>query len=257
MTLGGVTWAHNAISQDYCLAECVQALKECCDSVVVLDAGSTDGTTELIKSFQDEKTNVVLCENSLWQEQQGREKLSYFQNVAQSFLNTDYQLVIQADEILHEASYPFVREAIETGGEAFLLARINLWASPYLQLDVPQERKPCSSGVVRLTKFGYQSYGDAEQIAAQFSDKYASDIRVYHMGFVRHRPQMKIKSIHMQKEVFKFENYDSKIDQSETFNPYLWFSDEDLKPIDEPLPKVIQQWASERVYDDAFNKLNK
>jgi glycosyltransferase involved in cell wall biosynthesis len=248
MTVGGVTWAYNAISQDYCLYECVQALKECCDSVVVLDAGSTDGTAELIKSFQDEKTDIVLCENILWQSKQGREKLSFFQNLAASFLKTDYQLVIQADEILHERSYPFIKEAIESGGEAFILERINLWASPYLQLDVPQERKPCSTGVVRLAKVNYQSYDDAEQIAAQFSDKYFDKLCVYHMGFVRHRPQMKIKSIHMQKEVFQFGDYDSKIDLSDTFNPYLWFGDEDLKPIKEPLPKVIQKWAEERVY---------
>lgn len=249
MTVGGVTWAYNAISMDYCLSECVQALKECCDMVVVLDAGSTDGTAELVRSFQDDKTMVVLCDNEVWQSQQGQQKLSYFQNLAASFITSDYQLTIQADEILHERSYPFVRKAIETGGEAFLLNRINLWGSPYMQLDVPQERKPCSTGVVRLAKKHYQSYDDAEQIAAQFSTEFVDDIVVYHMGFVRHKPQMKLKSIHMQKEVFRFENYDSKLDLCETFNPYLWFGEEDLKPIDEPLPKVIQAWAKERSPD--------
>lgn len=249
MTVGGVTWAYNAISQDYCLKECVKGLKECCDSVVVLDAGSTDGTDELIKSFADDKTKAICCLNEQWHSQHGREKLSYFQNLAASFLTTDYQLVIQADEILHERSYPFIRKAIEENNEAFLLKRINLWGSPYTQLDVPQERKPCSSEVVRLAKINYKSFDDAEQIEAVFSRNYVNDIIIYHMGFVRHRPQMRLKTIHMQKEVFQFDNYDKKIDMCETFNPELWFDKEDLKPISEPLPLLIQQWAKERNYE--------
>jgi len=154
MTVGGVTWAYNAISQDYCLEETVRSLQECCDMVVILDAGSTDGTAELVKSFANDKTKVILCDNEIWHTQQGRQKISYFQNVAASFLNTDYQLIIQADEILHERSYPFIKEAIESGGEAFILERVNLWASPYLKLDVQQEKKPCSTGAARLTKVG-------------------------------------------------------------------------------------------------------
>ena len=247
MTVGGVTWAYNAIEQDYCLTECVRALQVCCDYVVVLDAGSTDGTAELVKSFKNDKTGVVLCSNETWKSQHGREKLSYFQNLAASFLTTDYQLVVQADEIIHERSYPYIREAIETGGEAFLLERINLWGNPYLMLNVPQERKPCSTGVVRLAKTNYQSVDDAEQIAAPFSNEYEKKITLYHMGFVRHKPQMKVKSIHMQKEVFQFENYDAKLDLSETFNPELWFSGDDLIPIKEPLPAIIKQWADERM----------
>lgn len=250
MTLGGSIFVHNAIVQDYCLTEAVQCLKEFCDKVVVLDAGSIDGTDELVRSFEDKKTKTVLVSNEAWLQQQGRQKLSYFTNMTASFLDTDYHFNLQSDEILHERSYPFVLKAIETGGEAFLLKRINLWASPYLMLDVPQERKPCSTGVVRLAKMGYQSVDDAEQIAAPFNNHFENGIIIYHMGFVRLRPQMKIKSIHMQKEVFQFENYDAKIDMSETFNPYLWFSKEDLKPIEEPLPLLIQNWAKERLYDE-------
>jgi len=41
--------------------------------------------------------------------------------------------------------------------------------------------------------------------------------------------------------------YDQKLDRHEIFEPMDYFSEEDLIPIHKPLPKVIQQWASERV----------
>ena len=70
------------------------------------------------------------------------------------------------------------------------------------------------------------------------------------MGFVRKREVMRGKIINMQVDVFGMEHYDSKLDESELFNPDLWFDPKtDLKPIDEPLPAIIQNWAKERVYE--------
>lgn len=249
MTLGGTVFIHNAIVSDYCISEVVTSLKEFCDKVIVLDAGSTDGTADLVRSFEDTKTKVVLCHNDMWVQQKGRTKLSYFTNMAASFLTTDYQFNCQADEILHELSYDKVRKAIETKQEAFLIKRINLWASPYLRLDVSHDRKPCSTEVVRVAKVGYQSVDDGEHLAAHYCPDFLNDIRLYHMGFVRLRKEMVYKCNHIQREVFEIEP-DAKLKGMDVFDPYQWFSQADLKPIEEPLPIIIQDWAKKRVYDD-------
>lgn len=248
-TIGGTVFCYNAIIQDYCLTEAVACLKECCDKVVVLDAGSIDGTTDLIKSFEDEKTKVVLISNEEWLEQQGKTKLAYFTNKAAAELDTDYQFNLQADEILHEDSYPALRKAIRTNQEAFLVKRINLWASPYLMLDVPQNRKPCSTEIVRLAKIQYQSYDDAESLAAPGINSFLNDIRIYHMGFVRDRKKMVEKTINMQRNIFQVDP-DVRVAGFDEFDPWKFFQQSDLKPIEEPLPKLIQQWAADRFVID-------
>lgn len=45
--LGGSIFIHNAIEFDYCLEASVSSLAALCDEVVLLDASSTDGTTDL------------------------------------------------------------------------------------------------------------------------------------------------------------------------------------------------------------------
>ena len=243
--LTGVTFAYNAISQDYCLTECVESLKEFCKEVIVLDAGSIDGTNELIKSFQDKKTRVILCSHEEWLAQTGKEKLSYFTNKAIDQANTDWIYYQQADEITHEKSYPYIRKAIEYGSEGYLITRINLWNTPYEELNVPLGRMPCSPEVIRLTKRQYRAYDDAENIGCLASGQFLKDIRMYHMGFVRDRRKHVEKIRHMQSEVFQC-GVDDKLIGMEVFDPFKWFSPLDLKPISEPLPGIIQKWAEAR-----------
>lgn len=246
-TLTGIAWGYNHLSQDYCLDACVAALKALCDEVIVLDAGSTDGSAEVIKGYEDQKTRVVLCGTSEWERQRGREKLSYFQNLAAAFVTTDYYVLSQADEVLHQGSFPQIREAIATGKEAFMITRINLWGSSTTQLNVEQARKPCSTQVIRIAKAGYLSVDDGEGIAANIDNlDFVDAIRLYHMGFVRNKHVMKDKIIHMQERVFEMAGHDQKLDGMDVFNPSAWFGPGDLIPIAEELPIFVQQWAQER-----------
>lgn len=244
--LTGVTWAYNAISQDYCLSECVASLKEFCKEVIVLDAGSTDGTDELIKSFQDKKTRIILCDNEEWQSQQGKWKLSYFTNKMLDKLNTSYFYYQQADEIIHEASYPWIEKAIHADADGYLISRINLWGDPFHQLNVEHSRKPCSTHIVRLAKAGALAYDDAESLDVLATDAFVEQIRMYHMGFVRRRDIHPQKIRHMQSQVFQV-GVDPKLDGMAEFDGRAWFDyEKDLIPIQEPLPALIQQWAKER-----------
>lgn len=246
-TLGGICFAYNAISMDYCLAESVASLKALCDEVIVLDAGSTDRTDELIKSFEDDKTQVVLCGNDEWTKQRGREKLSYFQNLAASFLTTDYCIVAQADEVFHEKSFSAIREVVDRRLEGAYVTRINLWGSTQTKLNVPHDRSPVGTQICRIAKVKYLSIDDAESVDCPLATtEYLDRIRLYHMGFVRRKEVMKSKIIHMQKDVFELENYDPKLDKMDIFDWTAWFSDKDLTPIQEELPKFIKKWAQTR-----------
>jgi hypothetical protein len=178
-------------------------------------------------------------------EHQTKHRLSIFTNYAIEMLDTDYVFNLQSDEILDPSSYDAVRRAIEEGQEGYLCSRINLWGSPYTQLNVPHSRLPCSTEIVRLTKTCYRAYDDAESIAAPVDSKYLDQIKIWHLGFVRKREVHPAKIREMQGNIFKC-GVDSKLEGMEVFDSTKWFGPEDLIPIQGELPPLIQQWAKER-----------
>lgn len=247
-TLGGTMFVHNGIKFDYCFAETIKCLCALCDEVVILDSGSTDGTIDQLLFLKECYPNLKIIFSGLgeWDSQQGHQKLAYFTNIAISHLTTDWNIMIQADEILHEKCFPEIRRAIEDPhAEAYLVSRINLWKDPYHQLNVPYDRLPCSKEVIRLAKSKYMAIGDAESIGAPATMDYLEDIRIYHMGFVRKKEIMPAKIRHMQADVF-LTQVDHKLEGMEIFDSTAWFTDADLEPIKEPLPIFIQEWAKER-----------
>lgn len=254
MKLAGTTFIRNGETYDYCYMETIACLLEFCDHVFVVDAGSDDGTCEKIETIKNENLTLIKRPKEEWFEQEGtgRTKLCYFTDIAISaakFTGFEYNFYLQCDEILHERSYEPVREAIKGNASGYLCKRVNLWDSPYTEINVPPNRMPCSNQVVRLAKTEYKSYGDAESLAVPSLDRsWVEQICIYHMGFVRKREVMKAKVINMQENVFELGHHDPKLDLSETFNPEFWFSKDELEFIEEPLPLIIKNWAAERVY---------
>lgn len=256
MRLAGTTFIRNGVQYDYHFEETILCLLQFCEHVFVVDAGSNDGTLERLIELQKEwegSLTVICCSELEWDAQHGKEKLSYFSNIAINKAREagyDYHFYLQCDEVLHEKSYPYILKAVTKGEEGFMVTRHNLWGSPYRLLDVPQDRKPCSTNVIRLTKTEYVTVDDAENIAApNLSFEFIDKIVIYHMGFVRRRSVMVDKIKNMQVNVFGM-GYDKKLDESEVFNAWLWFDKEkDTKFINEPLPKIIREWAAVRAGD--------
>lgn len=247
MILGGTLFVYNGISQDYCFKEAIECLRDLCDVVVILDAGSTDGTQEVLKEITPDCT-LILMNGEEWAMQNGREKLNYFTNLAIDRLPiVDYHFNLQADEIIHEDSFPHIRKAMETGADGFLTRRHNLWMDPYHQLNVVQSRKPCSTEIIRLAKPSHLSVGDGESLeCAPYNLDFLDKIEIFHMGYVRDPHIMKKKVIHMQEEVFQMGQHDKKLDLSDKFEPMDYFNETDIIPIRKPLPKYVQAWAEKR-----------
>ena len=253
--LAGTMFVRNGIQYDYCFMEAICSLLLVCDAVYVVDAGSNDGTLEMLKCIDHPKFNLIERPEREWHSQRGRgrSKLCYFTDIAIEAAERDgyeYNLYCQADEVIHEKSFEHIRAACYLDWPGYMISRINLWGSPYYQLDVSQDRLPCSNYVIRLAKTKYRSIGDAESLNVPEVFHYYSDkIRMYHMGFVRDREKMVDKSINMQENVFEFESHDPKLDAGPEFRPQLWFDfKKDLKLINEPLPAAVKDWAAKRVY---------
>lgn len=240
-------FVHNGIELDYNFRETIENMKAFADQVVILDVGSEDGTDIVCNQYADYKTKVICYDRLAWDEQKGKEKLAYFQNQAKKHLNTDYYMVVQADEVVHEASFGAIREAINWGLPAYMVTRHNLWFDPWHQLNVEQGRKPCSTEVIRLALTKFDSIGDGESFdCPQVCFDFLDAIRIYHMGFVRDLDVMKKKVIYIQEQVFQTP-HDARLDEDVAFNPHRYFNIyDDAESISEPLPKHIQKWANER-----------
>lgn len=251
-TLGGFIFFKDAEKYDYCAKEAILSLSECCDKVSVVtfsDEFHDPINNWLFRFTMNGKANIYYYElpGYIWHVMKGKTKLANIQNIAAMFLDTEYQLLVQADEVIHPDSYLAIREAMETGIEGFLCERINLWGSPNTKLVVPQNRQPCSTKVNRLTKRGYWCYDDGESIAAPTSAAFADRIKIIHYGFVRKREVMKAKIINMQEGVFAMAGHDPKLDQCEVFDSKLWFDGADLAPIDFEHPAIMKDWVAQRM----------
>lgn len=246
MTLGGVLFCYNAIIHDYCVEEAISSLLEVCDEILILDAGSTDGTTELLTKFVSSKCVVVQLGKEEWEKRHGREKLSYFQNLAKAMLTTDYYFLLQADEVLSEESFYFIKDAIAMNQEAYFVKRINLWGDCNSFINVPENRQPCSTQIIRLAKINYVSVGDGESIDAPAKEWFIDKIKIFHYGFVRKKEVMKSKIINMQENVFELGYHDPKLDQSNVFDSTLWFKGDELSPLKDKHPKFITEWINTR-----------
>lgn len=245
-SLGGSLFIKDGEKYDYCYKEAIRCLKEFCDKVAIVEVGSNDGTEKAVHDFADHRTTVINLPISLWDATDfyGKEKLTYFSNIAHSLLDTDYFFNLQGDEIVHENSYDAIRYAIETGHEGFLCTRVNLWGDCFHQLNVPQERKPCSSEVIRIAKKGYGSYDDAESLRVQCSVDFVHDIKMVHYGFVRKKEIMPKKVRNMLGNIFRI-GLDPKLDGMEVWDGTKWFTEEDLIPFNDH-PAIMSEWIKTR-----------
>lgn len=245
--LGGTQLILDGVKFDYPFMESIASLKEFCDEIVICHVLSDDGTTKAVRAMEDEKTKVIYIEREEWDSMHGWAKLNYFTNKAIAELTSEWHFSQQADEVVLESCYPAIREAIEYGdNEAYLISRINLWSSPFTALNVQGNRNPCSTQIVRLAKSKYMTGGDAESIFAPASTAYLNKIRLYHFGFVRKKEVHCDKIRNMQANIFEV-GVDAKLEGMEVFDPTKWFLDSDLEPLKEPLPRIMQKWALERM----------
>lgn len=253
-TLGGSLFIRNGESLDYCYRQSIQCLLDFCDKVVVCVVPTEDKTSDVINQMyldNRDKMEVRMVNDYYWHKMafQGKHRLSIFTNYAIEMLDTDYVFNLQGDEIADPSSYEYIRQAVREGHEGYMCNRINLWGSPYLQLNVPHNRKPCSTEILRVAKTCYRAYDDAESIAAPAESKYLDKIKIWHLGFVRDRKVHTNKIRQMQGEIFNI-NPDEKLEGMDVFDPWKWFDKSDVIPIEGQLPELIQKWAADRHYND-------
>lgn len=252
-TLGGSVFVRNAVKYDYCIAEAIESLSECCDKVAVLEVESEDGTLELLQDTASRLSNVEVHQGGEWECADNYLRLSILANLAKSRLDTDWHFMLQADEVIHEDSFSYIRQAIESKQfESYTVRRFNLYMDFDHCVRLDSAKKPVSDTIVRLAKLKYEAYSDAESLAGgNCNGSFVDKIVIFHYGFVRDRRVMVDKVIDMQRwfhgshatpdsRVMKMKQEGREFKATEIMEP------KEFMRVPMGHPKFARQWVADR-----------
>lgn len=98
-TIGAYTTTYNCISQGYPFEQCIESLLSNFDDVVVVDAGSTDGTWEKLQEIEGVRAfqHKVDFEHPRWAIHSDGD----LKTVARKYLDTDWCWQMDVDEVIH------------------------------------------------------------------------------------------------------------------------------------------------------------
>jgi glycosyltransferase involved in cell wall biosynthesis len=257
-SLGGSVFVHNALEFDYCIRESIASLCAVCDEVVALDASSTDGTLEAIQELKSLHPNLRIVHGANWECAPNYSRLAMLADLAKSNLKTDWHFMLQADEVIHEVSFPHIREAVNNGHcTSYMCRRLNLFGDldHCLDINLPQEHKPCSDAVLRLATIDATAHGDAESLQADpafCNCEKVNDIVIFHYGLARRDKNHLNKIISMQSWFFgeggqpDHRVVEMKKKGDDYFDWRTMKTRDMLVPLPLKHPKFSKQWAAER-----------
>lgn len=255
--LGGSLFVRNAIKYDYCVREAIDSLDALCDEVAILDCYSDDGTTDMLADHCRGRSKIHFMTNGNWDCTNDYHKLSMLANMVAAKLDSPWHFMLQADEVIHESSFPIIRQLIETNDpklKAYAVRRFNLFGDVdhHIRLDLPQ--KPCSDRPNRLGRKGVQAAGDGESFAYDgINTNHIDQVVIFHYGYVRKSEQNLNKAIDMQSWFWgpdSAKNIDKRLlalrDSGEGWNAEKIMPRSALAPNPISHPIFSKAWADER-----------
>jgi glycosyltransferase involved in cell wall biosynthesis len=217
MTIGGNVVIRNGNELEYCWREAIQSLLPVCDMVSVCDGESTDGTQEEIREWAKREPKIVLCVWP-WPSPKGDgDWFANFINYNREHIPCDYQFQLDADEIVHEKSYDFIREFAKGAYEpqrTLVCHRYNFWRDP--QHLIPHG-VCCGHKVIRIAPQDIFLASDGYDRRGEYPPRIArnSPIEIMHYGFLR-KPAAYFKKARAIQEYY-VNSYDSRMEAAEKF----------------------------------------
>jgi hypothetical protein len=187
MTIGATVTVKNAFAWDYCLDQCLDSLLPLCDQINVIDSDSSDRTVEFIKTKAILHPAITLL-NYPWPNVPGDiDCILRKMNWGRERLSTDFHIHLEADEVLGQESYDYIRNAATIPGKVLGMKRLNFWLNPQTVLCPGVILSPM---VIRFAPKDYYLGGDAPHPLATQTEPAAdwnavNYCTIYHYGFLR------------------------------------------------------------------------
>jgi glycosyltransferase involved in cell wall biosynthesis len=129
-TVGAYTTTYNCVSQGYPFEKCIESLLANFDEVIVVDAGSTDGTWEKLQEIEGIRAykHDVDFSHPRWAIKSDGD----LKTTAREYVTSDWCWQMDVDEIIHEGEREKIQKLLQTAPKAFdilSLPVVEYWGS--------------------------------------------------------------------------------------------------------------------------------
>lgn len=259
-SIGGAVFVRNALKYDYCIIESIYSLTQFCDEVIVIDCQSDDGTTTYLESICGNLSpKIKLVTGQEWELGEKHERLAIIANIARKMLSTKWHFMLQADEVVHESSIPYIINAVNSGiSKSYRVRRYNLLGNLNYYVAFDSEKKLVGDNIVRLATVDKKVIGDAETIEHEkSSETFLNDIKIIHYGFVRNGAKLLEKSIDTQTWFLGSpdQNLVKQKEKDGIFDPSVYFELKHLKHLGFKHPEVCKRWVARHMTDPTYKSM--
>jgi len=246
-TLGCSIALWNGVKHDFCFEECIRSVLPICQEVVVALIPSSDGTLERLLAIEDPKIKIVEYDSDipkadgLW--------VMNWTNFARERLATDYNLQMDADEVLHEDSYQKILDRIQGKEVSLLCQRWNFWNDPWHMIPFGH---CCGHEVLRVAPTRMWLPADVPLPQGQDAMNLqidARDVHIFHYGFLRH-PEAFFEKERILQTAFTG-GYDPKLDPASKEGKAWTNVITHPAPVEQfhgRHPEIARKWLIERGY---------
>ncbi len=250
MKLTGLVCVRNGNLLDYCWRETVASLLPVCDSVLICDSDSTDGTAEAILGWESVEPKIRAI-NYPWPNPHQNDKWwVQWLNWARGHVKTELVLQLDADEVISPSSYQQI-EILKQSGEAALFRRFNFWKDAS---HLAPENRCCGTMVARMGPAHFYLPSDEPNPAVNPNLRTFAQVQpsldIFHYGFIRDPKAFVKKSVVVQNAFFG--SVDSRItdmaDAGKDWRERNYFDDAELQPYVGRHPPVAIEWLRARGY---------
>jgi len=199
MHLSGFSVGRNAIDLDYPIVESIRSILPIVDDFVIALGDSYDNTTEIVRSIDNPKVNILerKWDSSMFDH---GAILAHETSAALEKCRGDWCIYLQADEVIHEKYLPVIVEACrkyqeDREVEGFLLSYKHFWGD-YFRYQKTRNWYRREIRVVR-NSIGARSWKSAQgfRINGRKMRTVLIPAEVYHYGWVRNPLRMKRKRV--------------------------------------------------------------
>jgi len=125
--ISGFIIVKDVLGQGYPFVEAIASALPICDEFLVSDGYSTDGTYEVLEKISRVNSKVKVYRER-WPDKKSINVLADVTNAVRSKCRFEYIFSVQANEVIHEQSAPFIK-ALPT-----MLPHVDTFSFPYVQL---------------------------------------------------------------------------------------------------------------------------
>lgn len=249
--ISGYVCVKDAIKLDYCVSLAIESLIPVCTEVVCSFVPTDDGTVELLAEWCRKDSRVRMVEYKWDNPHRDIGWWVRWLNWTREQLHFQFQLTLDADEVLDPSGYHAIRESCEAG-KARLFHRWNYWGSIR---EVAPTGRCCGVMVARLGPADLYMPSDEPNPAVHPNVRTNAtehpDLHIHHFGFLRH-PKAFLEKSRIVQQAF-FGNYDYRLEEAETkgldWRNRDYFDGLPLEPAKVPVPGFCRQWLTERGYN--------